>query len=776
MSRTTRRLWAGLIALAAASGSHAESDGGFENVVVLAAKHEAPIQDVPIAVSALSGDELSAAGITDADGLAQQLTTLDLQRNAGLTTTSLRIRRVGNIGNIPTFEPAVGVFVDGAFRSRSFLGASTWLAVDHVEVLRGPQTALYGKNVSAGVLAVYSRKPADVFTVDGEYSHGWFDTPGQAADLDTVTVDMSGPIGSGVGGRIAAQFAQHDPTLLNVLPGGPDGNDERRTAMRAQLAGSPNDSLDWQLLAGYARENDNQGESDVFLAPGAGSTQVSNLLQQLGLTPGCTDNVPRNRKLCSVATNQLELEAYDLTLLGEYRLANGWRIRSMTSWDRYEINRTEDDAIQLFAPMLFYRDAEQGHSVQEELRLHSRDDTALTWLIGSFYYRNDYERGDRGRRPMFGANGELAYDPIWPVLLGGLPLAVPGQLGIHNSSLDTRYFSVFGQLAWQWTSQFSLTAGLRWQQEAKDAVIANSVSVPGPSLISAILTPAVTLGGEAVNGTLARKSEDLPWSITPQYRFSRDAMAYFTLARGTKSGGFNTGFGDAALADREFSDETIHHYELGVKLSLADRRVVLNAAAFYTQYDDYQDSAFVSAQFSVGNAQRVDLKGVEIEGSAQLHQNLALGFAVSRADLRYVTNTRGLCYPGRIPDGSLPGSCVLSGEHPIQAPEWETHLDLRYRRPVSWGTLHARLDWSWTDAYNTSFSADPRLMQDAYSEVAARAGVQWGSAIELELWGNNLLNETVSHFDSLLNLFNDASYQSYLAPPRSYGLTVRLHF
>jgi iron complex outermembrane receptor protein len=762
-----------VLAVTATTVAAAESPDGLESITVWAEKREAPIQDVPIAISALYADKLEAAGIHDVDGLAELLTPLDMQRNAGLTTTSLRIRRVGNIGNIPTFEPAVGVFVDGAFRSRSFLGTSSLLAVDHVEVLRGPQTALYGKNVSAGVLGVYTRKPEDEFSIDGELIHGYIDSP-DVADLDSMKLELSGPLSAQVGAGIAAQFVRHDHTLTNVLPG-PDGNDEDQLSVRGQLSWSPNEVFDLRLLAGYMSERDDQGESDVYLAPGAASTQVSGILQQLGLTPGCADNVPRNRRLCSVTTNEMEVESEDVTLLGQYQLANDSSLKAMLSWDRYDIYRVEDDAIQLYAPILFYRDAERSHSVQEEIRFESPAGQDFTWLVGEFYYRNDYERGDHGKRPMFGANGPLAYDPIWPVLLG-IPLAIPGQLGLHDSELETRYFSVFGQGTWRITPQWIVTAAVRWQKEEKDAVINNAVTVPGVSLISAILAPSQTLSGQPVNGTLSRSTDNMPWSITPQYRFGDDAMAYLTVARGSKSGGFNTGFGDAPLAEREFADENIRHYELGAKMSFADRRVLLNGAAFYTQYDDYQDSAFISAQFSVGNAEQVDLKGVELEASMLLHDRLTMEASVSYADLRYDTNTHGLCYPGRVPDGSSPSSCDLSGKHPIQAPEWETHLDLQYQHPFGWGRVDARVGWSWTDDYNTSFSADPSLSQDAYSSVGLRVGVHFGGAYDVIFWGENLLDETVSHFDSLLNLFNDASYQSYLANPRSYGVTFRCSF
>jgi iron complex outermembrane receptor protein len=150
--------------------------------------------------------------------------------------------------------------------------------------------------------------------------------------------------------------------------------------------------------------------------------------------------------------------------------------------------------------------------------------------------------------------------------------------------------------------------------------------------------------------------------------------------------------------------------------------------------------------------------------------------SASFADLKYERHTAGMCYPGRTPDGSLPLSCDLSGERPLNAPPWELHLGLEHERPVSWGSISARLDWSWTDRYHTAFSADPRLMQDAYHDVGARIGAHIGDTYEITLWGRNLLNENVVQITGLLNFFNDASWQSFFDEPRSYGLTLSARF
>jgi iron complex outermembrane receptor protein len=765
---------AALFALIPNGGVHAQESVVLESVTVWAQKRETNLQNVPLTVTALSADDLSSGGLNNVADVAQRVPTLELQSSVSATTTSLRIRRVGSLGNIPTFEPAVGLFVDGVFRSRSLLAASDFVDVEHIEILSGPQNTLYGKNTSAGVVALYTQPPPGHFEGSAEATSGWLDMA-DSPSLTQFKLRIGGPLTSTLRASVAGVRSAHGNTMSNALAGGPDGNDDDRLALRGQLSWSPSDDLELRLLAGYAREDDTSGASDVYLAPGAPSTTVAGILQQGGFPSECGDNVPRNRRTCAVVMPTLDFEAVDLSLLGSYHLANGWTLTSVTGWDRYEALRDNEDVAQLRTPILFFADSEKGSSIQQELRLASTTGIA-SWLAGVFYYRHDYERGMHGERPMFGPNGAAAFDPIWSALLLGLPLALPGQLGIHDSHLDTRYVSAFGDVVWKLGERLSLATGLRWQREEKDAGIDNSVTTPGASLVSTTLTPAVSPSGEPVNGTLARRSDNVTWSITPQYRFSDTFMGYLTLARSAKSGGFNTGFGNLPLAAREFADERIRHYEFGLRGTHASGRARFSAAAFYTEYRDYQDAAFVSAQFSVGNADLAISRGMELDGAVVFAPGITADFAISAVDFAYATNTTGACSPGRIPDGTAPRSCNLSGEHPIDAPVWSTHLGLLYEHDVSGAELYARLDWSWTDRYNTSFSADPRLVQNDYSDVALRIGGRIGSRYEVVLWAENLLDEDVTVIDAVLNLFNDASYHSFMAQPRRYGATVRVRF
>ncbi len=762
---------AGLLAGPIAS---AQQRSGLENVTVWAQKRPASLQNVPMPLTTLDGRELATAGINSLAGVADVTPALDMQRSVGPVTTTLRIRRVGNLGNIPTFEPAVGLFVDGAFRSRSLLGTADLLDVERIEVLSGPQSSLYGKSSSAGVVAIYTRKPGEELTGQAEITAGSIDAAHEAA-TGTARMDLSGPLTQRLRAGITAAYSGHDHTLVNALPGAPDGNDQARTTLRGQLLWQPTAQLELRLIAGHLRESDDQGESDVFLAPGAASTAIAAALQSIGGQP-CPDNAPHDRTTCAVATNTLDLEATDITLIGSYEFRNGWQLTSTTAWDHYRDRRDEDDLVQLYAPLLFFHDSETGTTVQEELRLTSADSARIRWLAGLFYYRNEYRRGENGERPMFGPNGPAAFDALWPRILGGLPLALPGQEGIHASSVDTDYYSVFGQVDWPLTDRLSLSTAVRWQAEEKHATIDNSLSAPGASVISVMLTPSTSPGGEPVNGRMQRSTDYLTWAVTPTYRFSDTLMTYLTIAREGKSGGFNTGFGNAPQSAREFGDESIEHYELGTRALFADGRVRLGTSAFRTRYRDYQDAAFIASQFSVGNVSRVDLRGAELDGDVLLGAGTTASLGVSYADLTYRDHSTGMCYPGRTPDGSLPGSCNLSGEHPIDAPEWVINAGLQHTHPTHWGRWFGRIDWSWTDRYNTSFSADPRLIQQAHHDLALRLGAGFGDNLEVALWGRHLLNDKVVHIDAVLNLFNDASYQSFLADPRTYGVTMRGRF
>jgi iron complex outermembrane receptor protein len=772
-----------LVAAALGSGaavSVSADDLTLETITVTAQKREQSLQEVPMSVSALSANALKDAGVGDIEDISRQVPVLEVQSSVSPVQTNFRIRRVGNLGNIPTFEPAVGVFVDGAFRARSIFGATDLFDLERVEILRGPQSTLYGKNTTAGVIGFYTKKPADAFEWNGEVTLGSIEG-GAREDAQSMNFKggLSGPLTETVGASLGVAYSGHDATFGEALANsGSEANDQDRYSVRGQLSWEPTDAFSTRLILGAMREDDKQQTADITYDPnGPLSRLVLPAWRAAGVSDSCSDNDPHNRITCVNQPLTTDLKAEEATLLASYQFANGVTLNSVSSWDHFLFEGTMDDVAQMMAPLLRFHDKQESESLQQELRLNSATGQTVEWLAGAFYYTNEYRRGDADRPVFFGdtfsshpavsaVNQQLFRTPF------PLPIAAPGQVGYLDSTLDTEYVGVYGQTTWNIGEAFSVTGGVRWQEENKKADIRQWVNSPAPSIVSLVLSPA------AISATgLERDTSEVTWSLTPKWRVTDDAMLFATAAHGFKSGGFNTGFGRLPIAQREFGDEDIMHYEAGAKLDLLDGRMRLAASAFLTEFEDYQDAAFVGAQFTVGNAEKAELRGAELEGSWRLTQRLTTDFAVSYADLTYEKNTRGQCYPGRVSDSSTtPGACDLSGEHPVNAPEWKTHLGLQYDQPVSWGELFTRADWSWTDDYQTSFSADPRLIQPAYSWLNLRGGARWKD-YEVVLWVENATNETVANLDAVVTLYaGDGSYQSLLQDARSYGLTFRVNY
>jgi outer membrane receptor protein involved in Fe transport len=590
--------------------------------------------------------------------------------------------------------------------------------------------------------------------------------------LGSFKASYSTPIAGGWGASLAGGWSGQDYLLAPSYPNQPAQNASSRYAGRAQLA-HKGESSDLRLIVEQLGNNNRDGSpTATTFVPGAPVTKLHDLLISKGLAPACAGAEPRDYGNCLYQGVQTNLSATAATLLFDYRFQNQLTLSSVTSWDRYQYLARQSDAMQLGAPVIGYYDQQSGHSIQQELRLTSPGHQTIDWLGGAFYYRNDLTRGDPTVPTFYGEPlGSAAFwKPILQQLIGApLLVAAPGQESFVNSDLTTNYVGVFGQAVWN-VGRFHLNAGLRWQNEKKDATIDQFQNIATPSLMTLVINSTIP------PTDLSRSASKVTYSVTPQVDLGADTMAYATAARGFKSGGYNTGFGRLPASQREFGDETVYDYELGVKTTLFNRRLQLHAALFDTTYDNYQDAAFIGAQFTVGNAQKATDRGAELGLNARLTDTITTNLDVSYADFKYATYTDGVCYPGRKPDGSAPGTCNLSGEHPINAPPLKVSLAFEDRVPMSFGDLFGRLSGDWTQRYNTSFSADPRLTQDPYTWVNLRLGADIGRT-QITFWVENLLDKRVGNVDALLNLFsNDPSTQTFMQPPRSYGITLRMTF
>jgi outer membrane receptor protein involved in Fe transport len=764
--------WSATAAIGAAATVRADEPVQIEEITVTAQKRTQTAQDVPLSMSVVTADKLAQNGIQDLTEASRQIPTLEIQSSTGPASTNLRLRRVGNLGNIPSFEAPVGLFEDGAFRSRSLFGINDLLGVDRIEVLNGPQSTLYGKNTSAGVVSIYTQAPRTTLGGDVEATGGMYQA-GRDAPFGAVKADVSGPIGGGFGAGIAGSYSAHDYFVTSGLPNGPLQDADSRYVGRAQLSYQNND-FDARLIFEQSGINSREGSPDnTVFVPGSPAGNLRALMVRAGLTQACTASDPSGYANCLLAGTTTNNKATAATLLANYHFGNGITLSSITSWDDYQVRTLQSDAVQLGAPVIGYYDQQSGHSIQQELRLTSPGHETFDWLAGAFFYDSDFLRGGTDA-PTFYAES-LAPAAFWrPVLnaLLGAPLVMgtAGQESFVNSTQDTKYYALFGQTTWNATDAFRINAGLRWQREDKDALIDQYQNDPTPTLITLAINRTVA------PTALSRSADHVTGSLTPQLDLGKNAMLYATAATGFVSGGFNTGYGTLPANQREFGDETVQHFEIGAKSEWLDHRLQLNAAIFHTVYNNYQDAAFVGAQFVVSNAPKATDQGFELGLNALLNENFSTDLNVSYANFRYTEFTDGACYPGRVSDGSKPGTCNLSGQHPIDAPPLKISYGLDYHETVSFGRIFSRLEFDWTDSYNTSFYADPRLIQDSYTWANVRFGADIGRQ-QVALFVDNVLNVHVTNVDALLNIFShDPSTQSWLQPPRSFGITYRVKF
>jgi iron complex outermembrane recepter protein len=761
----------GALTLASPPPAQAAPQLVLQEVVVTAQKRSQSIQDVPISESALTGAELAQQDIHDIGDLSRQVPSLDVQSSNGAGTVAFRLRRIGAIGNIADFEPDVGLFVDGAFRSRSFFGAGQMLDLERVEVLNGPQSTLYGKNTTAGVVALYTRAPSSSLAIDTELTAGELDGADQAP-LERAEADISGPLNDRWSASLAGAYSGHAYLFHGAFADAPGEDSDSNYVSRGQLMYT-GDRSQVRLIVEQLGDNSRNASPDATtFVTGAPATQLKNFLTGQGLAPACAGAGPRDWGNCLWAPSSSNLSASDATLLWKYNLAGGVTFNSVSSWDNYHYIGSLPDAMQLGAPLLGYRDMQRGHSLQQELRLTSPSQQRLEWLTGVFYYHSDQSRGSPDEPTLYAEQDAAA--PFWPVLLkpligAALPMATPGQESFLDSHSATDYAAVFGQTTWNAGGDFHLDTGLRWQHESKYADLDQFQSNSVPTLLTAINTPLAPTA-------LSRGSSALTWSVSPRLDLSRNTMLYASAARGVKAGGYNTGFSNLPASQRPFGDERVTDYELGVKSTLLQQRLRLNADLYDAIYHQYQVASFIGTEFQVTNAEQATNRGAELNATALLSENLRGTLSVSYAHLRYDSYANAPCYPGRVPDGSLPGTCNLSGTAPVDAPPLKVSLGFAYHHVAQFGAhsgaWFAGVDADWVDSYTTSFNDDPRLTQDAYTWLRARLGVDVGSW-QFQLWGENLLNKQVAYYDALLNLFaHDPGTQSFRAPPRSIGVTV----
>ncbi len=755
----------------------AKSVTQLDEVTVTAQKRKEGLQYVPVSVSTFSSDELAHISFHDVNDLVGYVPALTVDTNVSPLSTSFRIRNVGKFSAIPSFEPAVGLFIDGAYRARSGLGLGDLVDVARVEVLKGPQSTLYGKNVSAGVISVATQEPTKTFEAMSEVTFG-------TNELRQYKGYVSGPVFGGLSGRVSAISTRRGPFMQNLV--GESHDDLGSQAIRGQLMFEPIDNLTSRLIVGYVDKNFHPKQGDVFVSD-ANIEIIRNAGGQV------TNNNPRDGVVEYDDYNRFSLTATDFILNNVYT-ADRWSLTSISSYDEYKALSALRDAEQMSLSVAFYDDTQAGHTFSQELRLDTSVGERVSFLGGLYYLNSNFREGDAGR-PEFVLQYQVEElgDSIAKYIAGNqgptpgppVPLiGVEGDRGDFLANLDTGAIGVFTKFDVNLGEDWGVSLGLRYSSEKKTGSLVQSLQLSPLGCVppaNASFICAVTPQDNNFNKSDTFSA--VTGALQTTYQLTGDMMLYATASTGFKSGGYSLQNGTALPELRPYGSEDIINYEAGWKTEFLGRRARLNGAVFSTRYKNYQEASYKGLYFVVNSAESVSVRGLELDGKMLLTDRLTASLGLEYIKSIYDTYTGGQCFYGR-PADNAQGQCDLSGRNlPIGA-KLKTVTSLQWETDLYSGSFYTRLDYFYHGQNNSSSELDPRFDQPAYSLVNGSVG--WRTyRVDVSLGGKNLTNEVIVDQSANANVLTPidkavsspvGSYQNYIRSPLELALTVRVAF
>lgn len=752
-------------------------------VTVTARLRAEDAQRIPGALSVVDGALIDRTYTVN----TQQLTTLVPALNyssANPRNTAFTIRGLGSSVVAVSqandgLEPGVGFYVDGVYRARPATAAFDFSDIDRVEVLRGPQGTLFGKNTTAGAINVVSRAPSFERAGYEELSFGNFNFV-QAKASATGAL-----IGDTVAFRLSGLVTRRDGVIRNVRTG-IDHNAIGNQAVRGQLLIRPNDGVQMRLIADFTNFESNcctQVALRVGQSLRPAAHQYPALAAGRGYRPASTNPYDRLTDIdaeLNVATNEGGVSGATDFDLGFATLTNiaAWRF---WNWDAANDRDYTGIPIQLIQHIPSRQD-----QYSEEVRLASKGAGPFSWVAG-FYYFHQKIVG----RPNSVYGPAAAY---W--LIGPTTGTTPNTVGVPANLLDgygtdgftdfrSTSHAAFGEANYRVLPRVTLTGGLRYTWERKGGFYTSPV-FGGPPLTG---TPAqVTALTNARLGVLRPQTytaRDRDGSLSGRanlaYQVSDDVLGYASYARGFKSGGINmsglplNAQNQPVLATAVVNPERHTNSEVGLKTRAADRRLVFNIDAFYTRVRDFQativdSSQTVALRGYLSNIPRVTVKGVEADAVAVPVLGLSLRAGLAYADGRYARYPAGPCPLER--QTAATTACDQTGQRLVGLPRWSVTAGADYEHPVGAGTAFVHADTASRSGYN----GDPALSRytaiGASNLTNASLGYRWRSGLELALFARNLLN--ANYIQNLtVQAGNSGLILGTPSDPRVVGITLR---
>ncbi|MDI4109203.1 TonB-dependent receptor [Pseudomonas aeruginosa] len=736
-----------------------KADTALGKVTVTARRREEDSQKVPTPITVLGGETLEAQRISRVQDLQQVLPSVNVAY-IHARQSSVAVRGIGNNPASDGLEGSAGIYLDNVYLGRPGMAVFDLLDIEQLELLRGPQGTLFGKNTTAGVLNISTRAPTFTAERTVEVSGG---QDGYFQGRGTV----SGPLGETLAGRLSAYRTRDDGYIKNIHDDNYLNGGERQGA-RGQLLFEPNEDFSLRWIADYNEEDSSNGSMVVY----GGAERFWQRAALVGASP-LRD--PQRRKVNINGRQHVSVHQGGSSLEANWNLAGGYRLTSISAYRYWHFTPANDEQLNVSA---INDTGVEVHDRQfsQEIRLASPTRGAFDYVVGAYAFRQN-----------LGNKTFTSYGPLADLYLLGANLgALNDTYSKANGKIETDSFALFAQGTWHLTERLDFTAGLRGTYEEKNAKVERFAPLGGAAVGG--------VGAAVRNGQLgAYDSGDLSqYNFAPSallslsYQFSDDLLGYASLSHGEKSGGVNLAVGSAPSAGADsllVGPERANDAELGLKSTLFDRRLLLNANLFWTGIHGYQATTLYQAPGStqlvqvLANAGSVRSRGLEFEATALPLRGLTLNFNGSYNDVTYLSFKDAPCPAEVSTRPGAPSSCDLTGQRVVGASKWIANLNGEYQwRLDDRFQPYVSASYAYRSAAEGTLDNSDLSKIDGYALVNLAAGLRsdlGDGQLDTSVWLKNAFDKDyyLSAFASI-----NGSYTASVGQPRTLGVSLRYDF
>lgn len=741
-------------------------------VVITSRRRIEKIQNVPIPISVVSGKRAEEAGAFNPNRLKELIPSVQLYSSNGRNTT-LNIRGLGSAFGLTNdgIDPGVGFYVDGVYYARPAATAIDFVDIERIEVLRGPQGTLFGKNTTAGAFNITTRAPSFTSGASFETSYGNY-------NYIQAKASITGPISKNLAARISFSGTQRDGTIFNTTTLKPT-NSLNNVGFRAQLLYTPSENVNITFAGDNARQ---RPDGNATVVAGVVTTKRAAYRQFDAIIADLCYKLPTTNPFDRITDADTPLRVNNdfggTSINVDAKIGKG-TLTSTSAW-RYWIWDPTNDRDFIGLPVLTKSQGNSRHDQwTQEIRYAGEFSKKLSGVFGVFLIDQDLTSDPVQTEESGSAQWRFAQNTtseLWktPGLFDGFGTKT-------TSRLKTLGAAVFSQVDWSITENLHLLPGLRFNYDKKDVDYKREtyggLQTTDPALL-ALKNALYT--NQAFNFSV--NENNFSGQVTLAYKPTKSVNTFATFANsykpvGVNLGGLPTASGVTLIELARVKPEYVTHYEIGIKTKPSPQSI-LNITLYNTDIKDYQTQV-QTAEVGVNrgylaNAEKVRVKGVEVEGSLRASSHFAFNGALSYTDGKYVSfknapvpleETGGASAFKDVSGGDLPGISKWSGSLGGEYNTSGNFLDLK-------GNYFIALDSYARSTFSSSASPSQYLNIEGYALLNARVGFRATNGLSVLIWGRNVLNK--DYFEQLLPAAGNAGhYSAVLGDPSTYGITLK---